>query len=207
MKMSIQGLAELAGHEGIVLEPYQDSVGVWTIGVGHTAAAGEPDPAQMPKGKAITLERAFELFREDIKKYEAGVSRAITVPVSQTQFDAAVSFHYNTGAIGRATWVKTLNAGDARLAAEQIMSWSKPSEIIPRRRAEQKLFREGIYSNNGMATVYPADAQGRVQWSRGARLDVLERLGKEPTPNPPKPSTAPRGLWAAFLNFLFPNRR
>ncbi|WP_428141663.1 glycoside hydrolase family protein, partial [Bradyrhizobium sp.] len=34
----------LISHEGIVLSRYKDSVGVWTIGVGHTKAAGNPDP-------------------------------------------------------------------------------------------------------------------------------------------------------------------
>jgi GH24 family phage-related lysozyme (muramidase) len=44
MTLSREGAMELIGHEGIVPEPYQDSVDVWTIGVGHTKAAGPPDP-------------------------------------------------------------------------------------------------------------------------------------------------------------------
>ncbi|HSG19826.1 MAG TPA: lysozyme, partial [Burkholderiaceae bacterium] len=200
MKTSLRGLAEIASHEGIVLEPYVDSVGVWTIGIGHTAAAGSPDPSAMPKGKAITLERAFQLFEKDIKTYEAAVSRAIKVPVSQYQFDAAVSFHYNTGSIAKASWVKALNAGDAAKAAEQIMNWGKPPEIIPRRRKEQALFRDGIYGD-GMATIFPADDRGRVQWAKGTRINVLERLGASPRqPDDPgvaeSPSGAPRGLLA-----------
>ncbi len=60
MKMSLRGLAELAGHEGIVLSPYKDSVGIWTIGVGHTAAAGAPDPARMTK--AMDLAEILRVF-------------------------------------------------------------------------------------------------------------------------------------------------
>jgi lysozyme len=44
MKVSTRGLAEIASHEGIVTSRYKDSVGVWTLGIGHTASAGSPDP-------------------------------------------------------------------------------------------------------------------------------------------------------------------
>ena len=202
-KTSSEGLAELAGHEGIVLEPYKDSVGVWTIGIGHTAAAGEPNPSQMPRGVAITIERAFDLFKRDVGVYEAAVNLAIRFPLSQTQFDAAVSFHYNTGAIARATWVKTLNSGDVASAADQILNWSKPPEILPRRMKEQKLFRDGVYSNSGMATVYPADANGRVKWNGGARLNVLSRLNHQPDdPGPTNFKKPSSSGWAAFINRL-----
>lgn len=115
MKTSDRGIIALMGHEGIVPGPYLDSVGVLTYGVGHTAAAGTPDPANlasgMPENLDAELQVVFRVFRRDLAKYEAEVSRAIKVPVSQHEFDAAVSFHFNTGAIGRASWVKSLNAG------------------------------------------------------------------------------------------------
>jgi len=96
------------------------------------------------------------------------------VPLSQTQFDALVSFHYNTGGIAKANLTRLLNAGDYAGAADAFMGWSKPAEIIPRREKEQKLFRSGVYSNCGMATVYPATASGAVQWGQGKRINVLQ---------------------------------
>ncbi|MEP2947392.1 MAG: hypothetical protein ABJN11_14115 [Lentilitoribacter sp.] len=47
MKTSERGLAEIASHEGIVMSKYKDSVGVWTIGIGHTKNAGAPDPEKL----------------------------------------------------------------------------------------------------------------------------------------------------------------
>ena len=44
MHMTDRGLLALARHEGIVPAPYLDVKRVWTFGVGHTAAAGAPDP-------------------------------------------------------------------------------------------------------------------------------------------------------------------
>ncbi len=107
MKMTDRGLLALARHEGVVPGPYRDSTGTWTFGIGHTAAAGTRDPAEMPRGIREDLDaairEAFRLFRSDLAAYEAEVRRAVTVPLKPHQFNALVSFHYNTGAIARAS--------------------------------------------------------------------------------------------------------
>lgn len=173
MKTSDAGLFALALHEGIVPAPYRDSVGVWTYGIGHTLGAGYPDPAKMQRGMPTNLDAAlrdvFDLFRRDVAKYEAAVNRAVKVPITQAQFDALVSFHYNTGAIGRASFVKRLNAGDEVGAAAGMMAWSKPASIIDRRKAEQKLFAKGIYPT-GTVPVWKVDGNGRVIWKPARRL-------------------------------------
>ena len=46
MHMTNRGLLALARHEGIVPGPYLDVRKIWTFGIGHTAAAGPPDPAR-----------------------------------------------------------------------------------------------------------------------------------------------------------------
>ena len=180
MNISDKGLVALLSHEGIVPGPYRDSVGVLTYGVGHTKSAGSPDPAALKTGMPANLDaelvEVFEVFKRDIAKYEAAVDKAITVPVSQHEFDAAVSFHYNTGAIATATWVKTLNSGNHSLAADQIMNWTKPPEIIPRRQAEQDLFRNGIYPT-GDSIVWKVDSNYRVIWSPECTLTTSEVLG------------------------------
>lgn len=43
-RMTDRGPAALKAREAVRLTAYLDSVGVWTIGVDHTAAAGEPIP-------------------------------------------------------------------------------------------------------------------------------------------------------------------
>lgn len=172
MTVSDRGRAELLSHEAIVTAPYKDSVGVWTVGVGHTKGAGAPDPDAMPKGVQRPVAEMVDLFRRDLLEYEADVRAAVKTALKQHQFDALVSFHFNTGAVGRANFVKLLNAGDLVGAAKGFMDWKKPAEIIGRRRAEQALFRDGVYSADGKVTVYPASASGAVQWGKGKRVPV-----------------------------------
>lgn len=173
MKTSDAGIFALALHEGIVPAPYRDSVGVWTYGIGHTLGAGYPDPEKMLRGMPSSLDAAlrdvFDLFRRDVAKYEAAVNRAVKVPITQAQFDALVSFHYNTGAIGKASLVKRLNAGDVAGAATGFLAWMKPPEIIPRRKAEQELFAKGVYPG-GQVTVWQVSKAGKVIWNPARRL-------------------------------------
>lgn len=198
-RTSEAGLIEIASHEGIVTSRYKDSVGVWTIGVGHTAAAGGVDPVRITR--ELSIPEVMQIFREDVPKYEARVRRAFTKPLTKEQFDAAVSFDFNTGGIHRASWVDKFNAGNISGARKAFMNWSKPKEIIPRRRKERDLFFNGTYSSGGMANVYPAE-NGRVQWSKGKRVNVAELLidslvdaqrpqdAPQPVPDP-KPAPEP----------------
>ena len=196
MKTSDAGLFALALHEGIVPAPYKDSVGVLTYGIGHTLGAGYPDPAKMQRGMPTNLDAAlrdvFDLFRRDVAKYEAGVNRAVKVPVTQAQFDALVSFHYNTGAIGRASLVKRLNAGDVAGAATGFLAWMKPPEIKDRRTAEFALFAKGTYPT-GQVTVWQVSKAGKVIWKPARRLskDQVLALLDGPVAEPHKPAAPP----------------
>lgn len=207
MKVSDKGLAEILSHESLVTSPYKDSVGVWTVGVGHTSGAGKPNPQTMPKGVETPIAELVDLFRADLAKYERDVNAAVKVTLMQHEFDALVSFHFNTGAIARASLVKKLNAGDRLGAAAGMLEWKKPAEIIKRRTAEMKLFRDGKYSNDGKCTIYPANQFGAVQWDSGRRVGVVSLIAPAEAakpvapppasvaapapPKPPAPSAAP----------------
>ncbi|SNT40502.1 lysozyme [Antarctobacter heliothermus] len=171
-KTSDRGLLALTRHEGIVPGPYLDVVNVWTFGVGHTAAAGPPDPAKMPRGMPTDLDEgvrdALGIFCADLARYEADVRRAVKVPLAPHEFDALVSFHYNTGGIARATLTRYLNAGDRAAAAGAFLNWRKPAAIIPRREAERDLFRDGRYPG-GTIPIWAVDRNGRVDFSRPLR--------------------------------------
>ncbi len=189
MKTSDAGLFALALHEGIVPAPYLDSVNVWTWGIGHTAAAGNPDPAKMPRGMPADLDAAIkaaiDLFRRDLAKYEAAVSRAVKVPLTQHQFDALVSFHFNTGAIGRAALTRRLNAGDYAGATSGFMAWVKPASLKARREAERDLFLHGTYPG-GTVPVWSANDAGRVVWKVVRRLTMPQFLAIAADQNPIK---------------------
>lgn len=210
MQMSDAGIAFLAAHEGIVPAPYLDSVGVWTYGIGHTAAAGAPKPVEMQRGMPADLDAAlrnvFTVFRRDLAKYEAAVNAALSgMKVAQHEFDAAVSFHFNTGAIATATWVKQWRAGRKDAAKSSIMSWRKPAAIIPRRQAEQKLWATGHYGADA-APVWTVNSAGKVTWKAVKTLSqdqIIAMLRPDAKPVPAeKPAASTTNLLAALFALL-----
>ena len=181
MKTSIEGLAEIAGYEGVCTAPYLDSGGVWTFGIGHTRFDGvEPIPEKMEKGKDYSIQYCFDLFEQVIVKYENDVNKALKVKVNQAQFDALVSFHYNTGKIASSTLIKRINARDSlNNITAAFMMWVKDNGktvkgLVIRRENEAKLFKTGLYTQNGKAVVSTADIHGR-EYGRKS-INVLEYL-------------------------------
>lgn len=172
MQMTDRGLLALVRHEGIVPGPYTDVKQVWTFGIGHTASAGLPDPATMPRGMPADLDagirEAFRVFRSDLARYEAAVLRAVKVPLAPHEFDALVSFHYNTGGIAKAALTRHLNADDRAAAAAAFMGWLKPAAIRSRREAERDLFATGRYPA-GTIPIWSVDRIGQVDFSRPIR--------------------------------------
>lgn len=209
MQMTDRGLLALVRHEGIVPGPYLDVAGVWTFGIGHTAAAGAPDPARMPRGMPANLEagirEAFRIFRADLATYEAAVRHAVRVSLAPHEFDALVSFHYNTGGIAPAALTKALNAGNRAAAADAFMGWLKPAAIRPRREAERDLFRHGRYPT-GTIPVWAVDRNGRVDFSRPLRrLTEPEMLALLAGPTPqsnPQPQAVVATWWQRLVRIF-----
>lgn len=139
MKTSPAGLQALATREGSRLKAYQDQRGIWTIGVGHTAAAGLPHPV---KGMMLTQESMLALFAVDIVQYEDAVNKAVKVLLTQHQFDACVSLCYNIGMNGftGSTVVHMLNSNQPTAAANAFRMWETPKSLKARREAERTQF-------------------------------------------------------------------
>lgn len=210
MKVSAKGVCEIAEHEGIVVAPYYDSVGVLTWGVGHTANAGGINPASMPlampKDVDYAIEKAISVFAEDLVKYADRVNKAVKVPVKQHQFDALVSFDFNTGGIFKANLTKKLNAGDVKGAASAFMGWLRPPEIRKRRTAEMNLFLTGNYDANGdRIPVWGTNGKGKlthvIKHINGQHLlSVLESHGVKPEVKPQAKTS--KGLLASLLEMI-----
>ncbi|MBV7259281.1 lysozyme [Erythrobacter crassostreae] len=116
----------------------------WTIGWGATRGGLH---GFVGADTVWTQAQCDERLEDDLKRYAADVSRAIgAAPTTQTQFDAMVSFHYNTGAIARATLTKKHIAGDFSGAAAEFVRWNKAGGrvlkgLVRRRSAEMALYR------------------------------------------------------------------
>lgn len=196
MRIDADVAIELASHEGLVRQAYKDSKGIWTWSIGITSMSGHQVERYI--GKPQTLEHCLAIYVWALEKYAADVRRAFAAkPLNKHQFAAALSFHYNTGAIGRATWVKKWLAGDVAGARKAIMDWRKPAEIVPRRQKERDLFFDGKWSNNGTVTEYTRlKASGAPDWSSAVRTNIRPAMEAvfgvaAATPAPAKPVPAP----------------
>ena len=97
--------------------------------------------------------------------------------MSEAEFAAALSFHYNTGKINSATWVKDVKVGKREKGRLNIMNWRRPAEIIPRRQKERDLFFEGKWANNGAVTEYAVSKPSYTpDWSSAKKVDITEFL-------------------------------
>lgn len=160
MRTSAAGIAALVADEGEVLNAYRDVVGVWTIGVGLTAASGLIKPTA---GMKITREESRRLLALALeKRYEPAVARVLP-KAKQHEFDGAVSFHYNTGAIATASWPDKFKAGAISAAKSAFLSWNKGGKpprpikgLTLRRQREWDLIEKGVYPHGIKPTVTPA---------------------------------------------------
>ncbi|MEM6494696.1 MAG: lysozyme, partial [Pseudomonadota bacterium] len=101
----------------------------WTIGWGATGKndqSAAQHGARIGPGTVWTAKQCDTRLERDLKRYAREVARAIgKTPTTQAQFDAMVSFHYNTGAIARATLTKKHVARDYEGAACEFKRWNK----------------------------------------------------------------------------------
>lgn len=139
LRTSPRGIALIKEFEGCRLSAYLCAAGVPTIGYGHTAGVA--------LGMTITLAQAEAFLREDLRKFEKGVSEALTRSVTQSQFDALVSFSYNlgVGALKKSTLLRLLNQGRTEEAAGEFLKWNRAggkvlTGLTRRRQKEKELF-------------------------------------------------------------------
>lgn len=143
MKIDKAGLALIKHFEGLYLKAYQDSVGVWTIGYGHTGL--KHNDGTVKRGRAISEAEAERLLAYDMAQFERSVASLVKVALTQSQFNALVSFQFNTGGLKQSTLLRLLNAGDYAGAAAQFLRWDKAggrtlAGLSRRRRAERMMF-------------------------------------------------------------------
>jgi lysozyme len=149
MQLSDRGESIIKNFEGLRLNAYKDSAGVWTIGYGSTRY--HDGKAVKPDDKLANETQADALFRNTLNQYVKAVISKLKVPVTQNQFDALVSFTYNTGTASGKTLFAKLNAEDYQGAADQFLVWNKITDphtgnkvenptLTKRRFAERTLF-------------------------------------------------------------------
>lgn len=114
----------------------------WTIGWGSTGA-------DITAETIWTQAQCDSRLERDLARFAAAVARALgPAPTSAAQFDALVSFHYNTGAIARASLTRLHKTGNFAAAAAEFGKWvnaggRRLGGLVRRRAAEAALYRSG----------------------------------------------------------------
>lgn len=190
MQTSDNGRKFIENYEGCILQAYDDHndhivvvgkrpLGVLTIGYGHTSAAGAP---QVYVDMKITQEQADEFLSSDLHSVELSVAHLVEVALTQNQFDALVSFQYNTGALHNSTLLKLLNQGKYVEAADQFLIWNHVGKHVSkgltiRRKAEREMFlkHEEPIHDISIAPDAPKSVLGIVLMSAWDWLFLNER--------------------------------
>ena len=145
-KLSQKGLELIKQFEGLSLTPYVCAGGINTIGYGNTYYTnGNKVSLKDPK---ITLQQAEELLKHSLSTYEKAVDSFCRDDISQSNFDALVSFAYNlgTGALQKSTLIKKVNANPKDVTiADEFLKWNKANGrvlagLTRRRQAEANLY-------------------------------------------------------------------
>lgn len=178
--LTVRGAAELIEHEAIVLEWYKDSEGVGTWGIGVTDKSGHS--VGRYKDAPQTIERVLEVYIWLLRTgYLPDVLRAFAgFPLSENQLSAALSFHYNTGAILKSDLVDLIKAGKT---AEARAFWTghylNGGDLLKRRKLEAALFFDGLWTTDGKATVFGVKKPSYTpDWGSAKQVDIMPALTK-----------------------------
>ncbi|WP_108882213.1 glycoside hydrolase family protein [Anderseniella sp. Alg231-50] len=143
MRTSQAGIGLIKNYESLRLDAHDvEGKGKLTIGYGHYNDPG------VAAGMIITEAQAEAYLREDLRKHEKQVSRAVKVPLTQNQFDALVSFSFNTGAPADDSVYEEINKGNFDKAMVEWSGWRNFGTqfyggIKKRRNDEIELFMGG----------------------------------------------------------------
>lgn len=154
--LTVRAALELVDHEAIVREWYRDSKGIGTWGIGVTDASGHLVERYRDNPQPIL--RVLEIFAWLLRtRYIPPVLKAFgDFDLTEEQFAAALSWHYNTGAILSTGWVPLVRDGHM-VAARTFMEthYLNGGDLKSRRMKEAALFFDGKWSQRSTATVYP----------------------------------------------------
>ena len=172
--ITLRTALELVGHEAIVQEAYRDSEGIWTWGVGVTDSSGhsvmryKDNPQPIAHVLAVYVWLLRQSYLPDVLKAFAG--HALT----EAELAAALSFHYNTGAIRKSEWVSDVLAGKPQAARAFLENhYLNGGDLQQRRNKEAALFFDGKWSNDGTALVIPVRKPSyQPDFRHAQRLDI-----------------------------------
>lgn len=174
-KLNKASMKLIKHFEGWRSKSYKDPAGIWTIGYGHTSAAGNP---KVTRGMSITKAYGDQLLLRDLQQYAKVVDENVKVKLTENQFGALVSFCYN---VGPSNFKKSsvLNRVNRKLFDQvpaRLLLWNKATVngrlkplrgLTRRRRAEGRLFMgKGSLMSRNTAVVVTTGVVALSFWDK-----------------------------------------
>lgn len=159
---------------------YKCPSGVYTIGYGHTSG--------VKKGQKISKAQAEAYLREDVAKFENGVNKYVSAPLTQNQFDALVSFTYNCGltAFKNSTLRKKLNAKDYAGAGNELLRWNKANGVVLEGLKRRRNAEKALFDKIPVASVYvvkKGDYLAKIAKEHNTTVAKLAKINKIENPD------------------------
>lgn len=131
MQLSNNGYNFITKMEGIRNDAYQDSIGIWTCGIGFTTVNG----VKVEKGLYMTNEEIQTEFFKQITLYTNCINNSVTSTLSENNYDSLVSFCFNVGCgnFKSSTLLKKININPNDITIkDEFLKWNKAGgKVIP----------------------------------------------------------------------------
>lgn len=148
--------------EGLRLEAYQCSAGVWTIGYGHTKG--------VRKGSKCTMEQAEKWLADEVAEFRAKVVEVLPDGLEDCKVDALTSFAYNVGldALKTSTLLQIVkeDSNDLRIV-KQFSRWKRVGDciiigLLRRRRKECEIYFENYENKTALRKAIVKEFDGVI---------------------------------------------
>jgi len=167
MKIDQAGIDLIEQWEGLENDAYPDPATggePYTIGIGHTSAAGDPE---VYPGLYVSDEEAHAIFARDVEQYEAAVQKGCPGPTTQHQFNAMVSLCYNIGPgnFDGSSVERYHNEQNYPEAAESFLLWNKANGQVMQGLINRRESEKEHYETPDVEAVSPEEGEHPPQYS------------------------------------------
>ena len=150
LKTSNATIEDLKKSEAFRSKPYDDGIGVWTIGYGSTFL--KDNSRVTANTPPITQQEGDALLRYKIEKdFESAVKKSVKVDVTQSMFDSLVHMAYNVGGGGLRTFANDSGLNNTKYA--EAAEYMKSFRVLPGSKVERGLRKRRDYE----ATLFLKD--------------------------------------------------
>lgn len=144
-------------HEGVRTRPYKDSLGLWTVGVGHLIGDGKSLPPEW--NREFTMAEIDALFAKDFEEHKKAAQK---IPgydkANKATQGALIDLTFNMGASWYKKWpsfIKALVGGNMQQAAEELQNSKWYQQVKGRAADIVALIKSGGSSPTAVADTKP----------------------------------------------------